>query len=280
MRIFGVNLHTRETDKDANLHVKDRIDVNQIRPQNPRSTLETIHLPGDNSSQEPNRRDKSQPSNAMLSNDGVCDDYGLSALGSFDHFDFYSSPPASLAANDRAQCKDSSPSAAPVLREAPTAHSGSSDQFSHALISSCTSDQAALDNTNRQSANHTQSHRTAHSKTKEECMVKLSEIFIRLFDQFKIISNSSIETLSSPSQPAKIAGSFAAYNDCKERTTPIGEVFCISQELTQVLKLLKPISADYGTFTTVVRPSVGIQSLSFLTSHHHPFTRLPKFFVL
>lgn len=198
----------------------------------------------------------------MISTEDVCDDFGLSTLASFDNVDFSSAPLAPLAADDGTPFENSSTGASPMLGEASTAHAKSSDPLLYALTSSYTSDHLALHHTNQPYASTPQSHQTAHSKTKERSMVKLSEIIIRLFDQLTTISDSSFETLSPPSQHSNIAGSLSAYNDCKERMTLVGEVFCKSQELIQVLESFEPISGAHEPSTTVIGPNAGIQSHS------------------
>lgn len=177
-----------------------------------------------------------QLNDSMLSTDGVWDDFDLSTLACLEDLE------------------------SPLMGETFAAQAKSSDPLlTQAITSSCTSDHPALNHMNGPYASTHGSPLVAHSKIKERCLEKLSEIIMRLFDQLTTISDSSINILPSPAQHANnIAGCLSAYSDCNERMTLIGEVFCKSQELIQVLEAFEPISAGHEPFATVVGPNAGI----------------------
>lgn len=246
-------------EKCADLDEGNVIDVPQICQQDPPLIPETRFFSGNTSPHNLNPTDTTLPSSSRLSHDDVCDDFLLSTGARlFDDLEFLSSPPASLSVDDYAQFKNSSSSESSTLHETPRVHTRKSGPLPYSL----SAHQAVSNDINRKYRDHTPSN------AKEECIGQLSRIIIRLFDQLKTISSDSlVEALSSSSEQPNLTGSFAAYGASNDRINRVGEIFRTSEELIQILKSIKPVSAGHRPFTTVPDPYAGVQPHSSLQAH-------------
>ena len=258
--ISDENLWSKVTSKEtrekrANFDEEDVIDVHQICQQDPPSISETTFFSGDASPHNLNPTDTILSNSGRLSHDDASEDFVLSTGATlFDDLNFPSSPPASLSADDYAQFKNSSSSESSTLHENPKVHTRNSGPLPCFL----SAHQAGSNDIDRKYGDNTPSN------AKEECMVLLSKIIIRLSKQLKVISSDSlVKALSSSSQQPKLTGSFAAYDVSNDRINPVGEIFCISEELIQILRSIKPVSTG-RPFTTVPDPYAGVQPHSSL----------------
>lgn len=111
--------------------------------------------------------------------------------------------------------------------------------------SSNLSERAVMASTNGSYVENTQSFRSTPSDAKEECIRRLSDIIVILYQQLKAISSGPSVKVSSPSLEAAPQDSLAAYHPGKN-TTSIGDIFRISEELIQVLESFEPISGRNG----------------------------------
>lgn len=122
------------------------------------------------------------------------------------------------------------------------------------------SEPAGTTSTNGGYVEITQSVRPNSSDVKEECIRRLSDIIIILYQQLKAISSGSSVKVSSPSPEAAPQDSLAATYHPGKNTTSIGDIFRISEVLIQILESFEPISGHNGRSPITVSrsPCVGI----------------------
>ena len=133
------------------------------------------------------------------------------------------------------------------------------------------SEPAVMTTTNGDYAETMQCFRSTSSEAKEECMRRLSDIIIILFQQLKAISSSSSMKVSSPSPEAAPRDSLAAYHLSKN-TTSIGDIFRISEDLIQILESFEPISGCDGRSPIAVSRSPSVGVLPSATSNARPIS--------
>lgn len=211
-----------------------------------------------------NGRDLFEPSTRGEAADFEMDDSSLEFLAEDSFTD-------TVRGHDGKVSQDYSLGISTMFQETSTIPDKESGHVSQDPASSKLSEPAVMTSTNGGYVETTQCFRSTSFDTKEECIRRLSDIIIVLFQELKAISSGSSVKVSSPSLEAAPQDSLAAYHS-GNNTSSIGDIFRISEELIQILESFEPVSGPNGRSPVAVSRNACVGVLPPAPSNPQPIS--------